>query len=42
MGGMEEPGRAAPTLPREARHPATPYEGATGVDQTDFAAVDSL
>ena len=42
MGGMEGPGRAATTLPREARHPAAPYEGATGVDQRDVAAVDSL
>jgi len=38
---MEDPGRAAPTLPREARHQTAPYEGATGVDQTHVAAVDS-
>jgi hypothetical protein len=35
-------GRRPPYRARSARHPAAPYEGATGVDQTDIAATDSL
>jgi hypothetical protein len=31
-----------PYRARSARHPAAPYEGATGVDQVDIAAVDSI